>query len=140
VDHAGLVNRLQRLRQTPGHRQPLARCQRSTLVHLLVERAARHEARHQVRLLPLQIVVEDAGHPRVAHFLQCGRFALQPRACDRVMSDVWSQHLQRDLLMLGPLGQVDDAHAALPEPPDQPVRPDALFHLLHRGGRRSPCH
>ena len=132
MDHTGLVNRLQRLRQASGHRQPLARGQRSALVHLLVQRPARYEPRHQVRLVAFQVVVEDAGHPRVAHFLQCGRFALQPGACDRVVRDVRPQYLERDLLVLGSFGQVDDTHAALTEPPDQPVRPDPLLHLLHR--------
>ena len=138
VDHSGQVDGLQRLRQASSQRQPFPRGQRPAFVHLLVQRPPRHESGDQIGLVGLQVVVEDACHARVAHLLQCGRFALQPGPCDRVVCHVRAQHLERDLLALRSLGQVDDTHPALPEPPDQPVRPDPLLHLLDGCGRRPP--
>lgn len=139
VDHSGLVNRLQRLRQAPSQRQPALRSQWTAIVHLLVQWAARDEAGDQVRPVVLQVVVEDPGDAWVADLLQVDRLALQPGAGGRVVGHVRPQYLERYLFVLRPFGQVDDTHAALTEPPDQPVRPDPFFHHLGRCGRPSPC-
>ena len=145
VDHPGLVDRLQRLGEAAGQREPALRGQRTTVVHLLVQWAAGDEPGDQVGPVVAQVVVEDAGDTGVVDLLQGGRLAFKARASGRVVGDVRPQDLQRHLFVDRALGQVHDPHTALAEPADQLVRPDRLVHHggsihVYRCGRTAPCH
>ena len=73
----------------------------------------------------VRVGVEDLGDPRAGDPAQRADLAGEPLARLLVADDVRAQHLQRDAAAVRPLREVDDAHAALADPREQPVVADA---------------
>lgn len=124
VDHPGLVHRQQPLGERGSHGGDLGGRQRPVLGDLVVQRGPRYVLGGE----PRPVRVEIGGHQpgRTASADPAGRrdLAGEPGAELLVLGEIGPDHLQRDPLAAPVGSQVDDPHAALPQPPVNPERTD----------------
>ncbi len=124
VDDADLVQRSQRLGQTPPEAQQLLGREGAVLLDMGVERGPGDVAGDDVGLVAVEVGVEDRGHPGRAHPREGRDLAGEPGPGVLVVGDVGTQHLHRDGATALVEGEVDDAHPPFAELLDHPVGAD----------------
>jgi hypothetical protein len=136
VHDPGRVDRRQGLREHDADAGDVRDVERPLGAHPVLQRAARDEPGGQIRAVALEICGEDLGDVRRPDPAQRLDLAPQPGACLRVRAHVVAQDLERDRPALLVQGEVDDAHAAFPDPVHEPVRAEERGVTRRRGSAR----
>ncbi len=139
VDDTGLVHRHQALGERRPDRGHLGGRQRALLGHLVVQRGPGDILRREPRAVRLQVGGDQPCRAAAADPPGGGHLACEARAEFLILGQVGADHLQRHSLAPPVRAEVDDTHAARPEPPVQSERADDTRVLAPEPHHRHVC-
>ena len=124
MDDPGPVNTSERLGETSRQGKDGLDRQRTVVMHRIGERRPWHVRRAHPRQLRLGIGIDDSGRVYAADVLRGGDLPSEPGPETAFLSQLRPDHLDCDKSAALRPRQVDLAHSASAQPPEQTIRPN----------------